>query len=132
MSAIVVAWTPNEYGAAALDRGIAEAGLRGARLLVVNATRGDAYVDDRYATTDRIEALRSELAALDVEAEVRQGMGADIADQILTVAGEVDAEMVVIGVRHRTAVGKLLMGSVAQRVILEATCPVLSVKPKTG
>jgi nucleotide-binding universal stress UspA family protein len=129
MSAIVVAWTPNEYGAAALDRGIAEARLRGMRLLVVNGTRGDAYVDERFAGPTRIEELRTELAGLDVEAEVRQGMGADIADQLLAAADDVGAEMIVIGVRHRTAVGKLLMGSVAQRVILEATCPVLSVKP---
>ena len=57
-------------------------------------------------------------------------MGADIADQVIAAAEDADAEMVVIGVRHRSAVGKLLMGSVAQRVILEATCPVLSVKPK--
>jgi nucleotide-binding universal stress UspA family protein len=129
MSAIVVAWTPNEYGTAALDRGVAEARLRGSSLLVVNATRGDAYVDERYAGPTQIEQLRAELAGLDVDAEVRQGMGADIADQLLTAAGEVGAEMIVIGVRHRTAVGKLLMGSVAQRIILEATCAVLSVKP---
>jgi nucleotide-binding universal stress UspA family protein len=129
MSAILVAWTPNEYGAAALDRGIAEARLRGNRLLVVNATRGDAYVDERYAGPARIEELRSELSGLGVEVEVRQGMGADIADQLLAAAREADAEMIVIGVRHRSAVGKLLMGGVAQRVILEATCPVLAVKP---
>jgi nucleotide-binding universal stress UspA family protein len=131
MSAIVVAWTPNEYGAAALDRGIAEARLRDLPLLVINATRGDAYVDERFAGAARIEELRSELAGLDVRAEVRQGMGADVPDQLITAAEDADAEMIVIGVRHRTAVGKLLMGSVAQRVILEATCPVLSVKPKS-
>ena len=130
MSAIVVAWTPNEYGAAALDRGIAEARLRGMRLVAVNATRGDAYVDERYAGAARLDELREQLAGLDVEAEVQQGMGADIADQLLAAARGADAEMIVIGVRHRTAVGKLLMGSVAQRVILEATCPVLAVKPE--
>ena len=37
--------------------------------------------------------------------------------------------MIVVGVRHRTPVGKLLLGSVAQRVILDAPCPVLAVKP---
>ena len=129
MSAIVVAWTPNEYGAAALDRGVAEARLRDLPLLVMNATRGDAYVDERFAGASRIEELRAELAGLDVEAEVRQGMGADVADQLIVAAEDANAELIVIGVRHRTAVGKLLMGSVAQRVILEATCPVLSVKP---
>ena len=36
--------------------------------------------------------------------------------------------LIVIGLRHRTAVGKLLMGSVAQRILLDARCPVLAVK----
>jgi nucleotide-binding universal stress UspA family protein len=129
MSRILVAWTPNEYGAAAVDRGVIEARLRGLPMLVVNATKGDAYVDDRYAGASALEALRGELAGLDVEADVRQVMGADVADELLAASEEVDAEMIVIGVRHRTAVGKLLMGSVAQRVVLDATCPVLCVKP---
>lgn len=34
-----------------------------------------------------------------------------------------------LGIRHRTAVGKLIMGSVAQRVIIDARCPVVAVKP---
>jgi len=40
-----------------------------------------------------------------------------------------DADLLVIGIRHRNPVGKLLLGSVAQRIILDATCPVLAVKP---
>ena len=40
-----------------------------------------------------------------------------------------DPDLVVVGVRRRTPVGKMLLGSVAQRVILDARCPVVSVKP---
>jgi nucleotide-binding universal stress UspA family protein len=36
--------------------------------------------------------------------------------------------VLVIGIRHRSAVGKLLMGSAAQRILLDVDCPVLAVK----
>lgn len=129
MSVVLVGWTPNEYGAAALARGIEEARLRGLGLLVVNATRGDALVDDRYATKDQVAALSEELEGSGLQAEVRQEMAPDVAEALLDAARDSGAELVVLGIRHRTPVGKLLMGSVAQRVILEAECAVLAVKP---
>jgi nucleotide-binding universal stress UspA family protein len=49
---------------------------------------------------------------------------------VLSVAEEVSADLVVIGLRRRTPVGKLLMGSVAQRILLGAECAVLAVKPQ--
>ena len=52
----------------------------------------------------------------------------DTAEALLTLADGVDATMLVIGGRKRTAVGKLLLGSTVQRVLLEATIPVLVVK----
>ena len=48
---------------------------------------------------------------------------------MLSAAEDCSADVIVVGVRHRTPVGKLLLGSVAQRVILDAPCPVLAVKP---
>jgi nucleotide-binding universal stress UspA family protein len=126
---IVVGWTPDEFGEAALHRAVEEARLRSGRVVVVNATRGDALVDDRYADQDQLAALTTELGAAGVEVDVRRSMGSDVGDQVLAVAEDVSADLVVIGLRRRSPVGKLLMGSVAQRILLGADCAVLAVKP---
>jgi nucleotide-binding universal stress UspA family protein len=44
------------------------------------------------------------------------------------VVAALDAELLVIGARRRTPVGKLFMGSVTQSIILHADVPVLVVK----
>jgi nucleotide-binding universal stress UspA family protein len=130
---IVVGYIPNKYGQAALAAGIAEARLRGMKLVVVNASKGDALVDTRFATEDRIEELEAELAGLDGGHEIRQSDGSEtggteVADQIIDVVRDTGASLLVIGVRHRSAIGKLFMGSTAQKLILECPSPVLAVK----
>jgi nucleotide-binding universal stress UspA family protein len=129
MTTIVVGWTPDEFGEAALRRALEEATLREGRVVVVNATRGDALVDERYADDEQVAALATELGGAGIEVDVRRSMGADVGDQVLAVASDVAADLIVIGLRRRTPVGKLLMGSVAQRVLLGAECAVLAVKP---
>ena len=52
----------------------------------------------------------------------------DPADDLIAVADEVGADFIVIGLRRRTPVGKLILGSNAQRILLDAPCPVLAVK----
>lgn len=124
---VVVGYIPNEYGEAALEAALVEARRRSLKVVVVNTTKGDAYVDTRFATQDRLQELEGRFG--DVEHEVRQTVGLDVAEELLEVAHEVDAQLIVIGMRHRTPVGKLLMGSVAQRVLLDSKVPVLAVKP---
>lgn len=124
---IVVGYVPNEYGEAALEAALAEARRRRLKVVVVNTSKGDALVDPRFASQDALAELEGRFG--DLEHEVRQTVGLDVAEELLKVADEVKAELLVIGMRHRTPVGKLLMGSVAQRVLLDARVPVLAVKP---
>ncbi len=49
-------------------------------------------------------------------------------EDIVEYARESQAEEIIVGVKRRSKVGKLLMGSTAQFVILQAPCPVVSVK----
>jgi nucleotide-binding universal stress UspA family protein len=126
---IVVGYVPKPEGRAALDRAIEEAKLRGGRLVVVNASRGDALVDAGYAGVQEIELVKSRLAESGVDHELRQLVrGHEPADEVVDLAEELGAELVVIGMRHRSAVGKFLLGSTAQRILMDARCPVLAVK----
>ncbi|NHC22287.1 universal stress protein [Nocardioides sp. IC4_145] len=129
MSTILVGFTPDEFGRAAVRHAAAEARHRGYRLLIVNGSKGDAYVDRRFAAPEVLAHVGDGLNG--VEHEVRQVVVADVAEELLRIAVAEQVRLVVLGLRRRTPVGKLLMGSVAQRVILEAMCPVLAVKPDT-
>ncbi len=130
MSGIVVGYVPSPEGRAALDRGIAEARLRGVRLVVVNNTSGSSLIDDRFVQGSEADALRHELEALDLEAELRQvNEGLDIAEELDLIATEVEADLVVIGIRRRSPVGKLILGSAASRILLTVRHPLFCVKP---
>ncbi len=50
------------------------------------------------------------------------------AEEILRLAREENVAMIVMGTQGRTGVGRLLMGSVAEQVLRQAPCPVLTVK----
>jgi nucleotide-binding universal stress UspA family protein len=126
---ILVGYVPSPEGEAALRAAIDEARRRGEKLLVVNTTRGDAYVDPRFAQEPDLSHVREELAALGVDFDIRQVLGArDAAEEIIDLAEQTDASLVVIGLRRRSAVGKLIMGSAAQQILLGVGCPVLAVK----
>lgn len=129
MSTIVVGYTPAPQSKAALDSAIKEAQRRTARLIVVNASTGDRYTDSAFASPEQIDQVRTRLVESGVDHEIRQPVrGRDGAEEVLLAVEELDAELVVIGVRRRTAVGKLLLGSTAQSIIMQSTCDVLAVK----
>jgi nucleotide-binding universal stress UspA family protein len=131
MGSIVVGYVPKAEGRAALRRAADEARLRNLRLVVINSHRGGREFDREEAIESeaQLEEVRNELDKAGVEHEVRQLVrGLDPAEDLISVAEELDAELIVIGLRRRSPVGKLILGSNAQRVLLDAACPVLAVK----
>lgn len=128
--AVVVGYVPTPEGRAAIDFAIEEARRRDTRLVVLNTSSGNSLVDRRYAGDADLDGLTTTLAASGVEFEISQSVtgGKDASDAVIDVAEQVNAELIVIGLRRRTPVGKLILGSQAQRILLEADCPVVSVK----
>jgi nucleotide-binding universal stress UspA family protein len=117
-SVIVVGYSASAEGRAALQQALSEVTLRGSELVVV-----------RTAPDPETEELTSQLEASGVSYQVKfAGDALDPADELLRAAEAADAELIVIGLRRRSPVGKLLLGSNAQRVLLDAACPVLAVK----
>ena len=126
---IVVGYVPTPEGEAALTAGIAEAELRRQPLHVLNSSRGDALVDNRYASDRALDDVRKRLDESGVVYEIEQQVrGREAAEEVVETADRVKASLIVIGLRRRTPTGKLITGSQAQRILLDANCPVLAVK----
>jgi nucleotide-binding universal stress UspA family protein len=76
-----------------------------------------------------MDTVKGRLDDAGLEHDVRQLVrGFEPAEDLIGIAEEVSAELIVIGLRRRSPVGKLILGSNAQRILLEAKCPVLAVK----
>ncbi len=127
---IVVGYVPTREGRAALRKAAAEAQLRQATLVVVKSQRRGRDFDAEEARQfeELLGEVQEGLAAHGVEHEVRSPGGGDPSEDLIEIAEETGAELIVIGLRRRTPVGKLILGSNAQRILLDAPCPVLAVK----
>lgn len=131
MASVVVGYVPKPEGDAALDKAVQEAQLRGLKLVVVSSQRGGPDYDDQAAAEHEamLEDVRKRLDDTGVPYVIRQLVrGFDPADDLISIAEANSAELIVIGLRRRSPVGKLILGSNAQRILLDAHCPVLAVK----
>lgn len=133
MASVIVGYVPGPEGEAALTHARAEAAVERDLLVIVNVRttgrglgHGHAHGED---AADDLDAIAAELQADGQPFEIAHPEGDyDPADEILSAAERYSGRLIVVGIRHRTPVGKLILGSTAQRVLLEASCPVLSVK----
>jgi nucleotide-binding universal stress UspA family protein len=126
---ILVAYVPRPEGQAALDKGIEIAKSTGERLVVVNASPGGAKEDPSLADVQDFERVQEKLVATGLNAEIKQFVrGKNAVEEIEALVGSLQVSLLVIGLRKRSPVGKLIMGSVAQELLLSVSCPVLAVK----
>jgi nucleotide-binding universal stress UspA family protein len=127
---VLIGYVPTPVGEAALTHGFAEAAVRGEDVVILNSPRRGSTVDghlvDEQTGAELVERAREAGVIATVD---HADHGADIVDTFEAVLERTAASVVVIGIRRRTPVGKLVMGSDAQRLLLELDVPVLAVKP---
>ncbi|MET0764835.1 MAG: universal stress protein [Blastococcus sp.] len=127
---VLVGYVPTPEGDAAYAAALDEAKRRSEPLLLLNSPKSGAPVSADVAAEAAVRELTARAETSGVELQVQQAPhSGEIADEVLRVAQEADASVIVIGMRKRSPVGKLLMGSSAQRILLDADRPVLAVKP---
>ena len=98
-------------------------------LIVVNASPGGSKEDPSFADVQDFERVQEILANTGLKAEIKQYVrGKNAVAEIEALVESLPASLLIIGLRKRTAVGKLIMGSVAQELLLSVSCPVLAVK----
>lgn len=113
---VIVARTSTPEGEAALAAALEEARRRQEDLVVFNLEG------------TQLDPEGSELQGVPVTYRMPDARDRDAVGDFLDAAEEVGASAVVIGVRHRSKVGKFLLGSAAQQILLEANAPVIAVK----
>jgi len=81
--------------------------------------------EERRQRREQLQGVRPADPAVAVEHRLEEG---DPATAIVQVAQETGCNLIVMGTHGRTGLGRLLMGSVAEKVVREAPCLVLTVK----
>ncbi len=85
--------------------------------------------EDIDRAESKLEKLRTSFRADDIPCEAQTSVSYQSpGEDLVNYAKDNNVDEIIIGIRRRSKVGKLVFGSTAQYVILEAPCPVLSVK----
>lgn len=126
---VLLAYTRTPEGDAALAAAVEETRRRATDAVVVNVTRMASEVDSPFSAEQSLDAVAALFAASGLVVDVRQLPATpDPAEAILGVVDEVGPEVIVIGLPRRSRVGKFVLGSTSQEILLSAGCPVLGVK----
>jgi nucleotide-binding universal stress UspA family protein len=127
---VVVGYVPDATGVLAVEEGARQAAWRDTELVIVNVVGAAGFAIPTAADEKTLDAVSERLNRAGVQFSIRQvEQSADRpSDVLLAVAAETGAEVLVVGLRRTSPVVKAVLGSTVQRVLAEASCPVLCVR----
>jgi nucleotide-binding universal stress UspA family protein len=128
---ILVGYDGSNVAAAAVALAAAHAGVFGAQVHIATSLskgtdRQQREIRDGEAALEKMrDVCQKEGVPCETHLLIR---GLSVGEDLVQFASENDVEEIIVGVKRRSKVGKLLMGSTAQYVILKAHCPVVTIK----
>ena len=131
MKKIVVGYDGSNTGKAALAVAKEQSKAFDSKVFVIESQVGGSDTDtqDIKKAEENLEFAESYFKEQNIPCETHLLVrGVEPGEDIIQFAKDNDADLIIVGVRRRSKVGKLMFGSTAQLVILEAPCPVLTVK----
>jgi nucleotide-binding universal stress UspA family protein len=128
---ILVAYVSRPEGRAALEKGIELAKHFDEDLLVMNASAGTTVDDGSIPSGSDVEEIKMLMTTSGIKSEFKQFIrGKTVVEEIEALVASMQVSMVIVGLGKRTAIGKLLLGSVAQEILLSVSSPVLAIKAR--
>ncbi|KJK34538.1 universal stress protein UspA [Streptomyces variegatus] len=128
---VLVGYLPTPEGNAAFTAALDEAARRREALVVLSSPRDGALVSTELPSPDDTETLQAQAQQAGVSMDLRTTPHrGELPDLLIETAEEINASVIVIGLRRRTAIGELFLGSTAQQILLGAERPVLAVKAR--
>jgi len=129
---IVVGYEGSKVCKKALDLAKVHAKVFGAKIHVLNSLEGGSgqKLEETQEARKNLEYAKNNVEKDGIACETHLLVqGQTPGEDIVQYAQENNADEIVMGVRNRTPVGKFLLGSNAQHIVLHAPCPVVTVRP---
>jgi nucleotide-binding universal stress UspA family protein len=128
---LMVCYDDSDGATAALKVAALRARAFNAKVYVVRSIKGGAEVPrvDFARAEKGLEQVKAQIETQGIECETQVSVrGLEPGEDLVQFAKEQNIDEMFVGIKHKSKVGKLIFGSTAQYVILEAPCPVLTVK----
>ena len=128
---ILVAYDGSNVSQEAIKLAVKHAKTFNGRIYLVQSMVGGPEIPRRdFENAERgLQYQESLLKESQIDCECRLSVrGLEAGEDLVQLAKEKEIDEIIIGVRRRSKVGKLIFGSTAQYVILNAPCPVVSIR----